>query len=98
MDSWPKGPPPIVPPNAVSKISGDPPSVEKFKNVQLPASLAAKLCIDEAGKIGSVAMLTKLDRRVAENLQDALKSWRYAPYKKNGAASAACFVVTFKAK
>ncbi|NVB78787.1 MAG: protein kinase [Kofleriaceae bacterium] len=94
----PKGPPPIVPPNAVTRIAGDVPSVEKFKNVQLPSALAAKLCIDATGKVDSVAMVSKLDRRVAEDLQEALRGWRYAPYKKNGAASPACFVVTFKAR
>ncbi len=94
----PKGPPPIVPPNAVRKVAGEVPSVEKFKNVQLPSSLAAKVCIDTAGKVDNVSMVSKLDRRVAEDLQDALKSWRYTPYKKAGAASPACFVVTFKAK
>ncbi len=89
---------PIVPPNAVKKISGDPPSIERFRNVELPSSLAAKVCIDEHGKVTGATMMTKVPSRVAGDLTESLRSWRYAPYMLKGAASPACFVVTFRAK
>ncbi|HEY5928135.1 MAG TPA: protein kinase [Kofleriaceae bacterium] len=92
------GPPPIVAPNAVKKLSGDPPSIEKFKNVELPALLTAKVCIDESGKVTSVDMVTKVTARVAGDITESLRRWRYAPYTLKGAASPACFVVTFRAK
>jgi eukaryotic-like serine/threonine-protein kinase len=92
------GPPPIVPPNAVKKVSGEPPSIEKFKNVELPAMLAAKICIDHTGRVTSADMMTKVTTRVANDLTASLRTWRYAPYMLKGAASPACFVVTFRAK
>jgi serine/threonine protein kinase len=91
-------PPRIVPPVAVKKLSGDQPSIAKFKNVQLPASLAAKVCIDEAGKVTSANMMTKIEPRIASDLTDELLDWRYAPYKQGSAAIPVCFVVTFRAK
>jgi serine/threonine protein kinase len=90
--------PKIVPPTAVKKLSGDVPSISKFRNMELPPSLAAKVCIDETGKVSFAEMVTKLDRRVATELTDTLRSWRYATYVQNGVAIPACFVVTFRAK
>ncbi|HEY5946168.1 MAG TPA: PEGA domain-containing protein, partial [Kofleriaceae bacterium] len=90
--------PAIVAPNAVKKISGDPPSIEKFRNVELPASLAAKVCIDETGKVTSADMLSKVPTRVANDLTTSLRSWRYAPHKQAGTVIPACFVVTFRSK
>jgi hypothetical protein len=90
--------PSIVPPNAVKKIAGDSPSIEKFRNVQLPSVLAAKLCIDEAGKVTGVDMVTKVPSRVSSDLIEQLRGWRYTPYKKAGTTAPACFVVTFRAK
>jgi hypothetical protein len=94
----PKGPV-IVPPNAVTKLSGEPPSIDKFKNVELPSNLAAKLCIDETGRVSSVEMATKVERRVATDLTEALRTWRYAPYKYKGTTPiGACFIVPFRVK
>ncbi|HEX5063425.1 MAG TPA: protein kinase [Kofleriaceae bacterium] len=90
--------PVIVPPNAVKKLSGDVPSIERFKNVELPAALAAKVCIDETGKVSSATILSKVQPRVANDLGETLRTWRYAPHKVNGQAVPACFVVSFKAK
>ncbi|HSD85912.1 MAG TPA: protein kinase [Kofleriaceae bacterium] len=90
--------PPIVPPTAIQRVSGEAPSIEKFKNVELPAALSAKVCIDEAGKVTAVTMVNKLDRRVAGDLEEALHAWKYAPYHANGMAIPACFIVVFKLK
>ena len=91
-------PPKIVPPTAVKKVSGDVPNISKFKNVELPPMVAAKVCIDETGKVSFVEMVTKLDRRVATDLTEALRGWRYAAYVQNGIAIPACFVVTLRTK
>lgn len=90
--------PPIVPPVAVKKIAGDPPSIAKYRNMELPASVAAKLCIDETGKVTSANMMTRLERRIANDITAELRDWRYAPYKIKGAPSPACFVVTLRTK
>jgi len=90
--------PVIVPPNVVKKLSGEPPSIAKFKNVELPSSLAAKVCIDETGKVTNADMVTKVTSRVAGDLTETLRTWRYAPHKVGGQAVPACFVVTFRAK
>jgi hypothetical protein len=91
-------PPKIVPPSAVKKVSGDTPSIEKFKTTDMPSALAAKVCIDEAGKVTFAEMVTKVDRRVATDLTEQLHRWRYAAFVENGVAIPACFVVTFRAK
>jgi hypothetical protein len=93
----PKGPL-IVAPSAVNKLSGDPPSIDRFKNVELPPTLAAKVCIDESGRVANADMVTKVERRVANDLTDALRKWRYAPYLHKGTPIGACFVVPFKLK
>ena len=90
--------PKIVPPNAVKKLSGGTPSIERFKNDELPSTLAAKVCIDTTGKINFADMVTRVERRVAEDLTEQLRRWRYAPYLQHGVAIPACFVVTFRAK
>jgi hypothetical protein len=90
-------PPKIVPPNAVKKLSGATPSIEKFKNTELPSTLAAKVCIDTSGKVSFAQMVTRVPSRVASDLTEQLRTWRYAPYVQNGVAIPACFVVTFRA-
>lgn len=90
-------PPKIVPPNAVKKLSGAAPSIEKFKNDELPSTLAAKVCIDTSGKVSFAQMVNRVPNRVASDLTEQLRTWRYAPYVQNGVAIPACFVVTFRA-
>ncbi len=90
--------PKIVPPTAVKKVSGEVPNISKFKNVELPPMVPAKVCIDETGKVSFVEMVTKLDRRVATDLTEALRGWRYTAYVQNGVAIPACFVVTLRTK
>jgi eukaryotic-like serine/threonine-protein kinase len=90
--------PPIVPPVAVKKVSGEPPSIAKHRNMELPASVAAKLCIDDRGKVTSADIMSKLDRRIANDITAELRTWRYAPYQRGGTPSPACFVVTLRTK
>jgi serine/threonine protein kinase len=93
------GPPITVAPNAVSKLSGDLPNIARFsKTSDLPAMAPAKLCIDTNGHVTSADFIGKLEKHVAADLSDALRTWRYAPYIKGGVALAACFVVTVRIK
>ena len=74
------------------------PIVEKFKNVELPASASAKVCIDDTGKVTLAQMVSKLDHRVAADIEEMVRGWKYAPYHANGMAIPACFMVAFKLK
>ena len=88
--------PVIVPPTAVKRLSGSVPTVGKSKRADVPPVVAAKVCIDTAGKVTTVAMITKLERLTSVDLSNAIQSWRYAPYKQQGIAVPACFVVSFR--
>lgn len=85
-------------PAAVTRISGRSPSPTKIRGVELPSAISAKLCIDEAGQVTSPEVLTELPAATAAEIADALRSWRYTPYKVDGVARAACFIVTFRAR
>ncbi|HUJ60077.1 MAG TPA: serine/threonine-protein kinase [Kofleriaceae bacterium] len=91
------GPPPIVPPTAVTRLSGDPPTIAQLRNTSLPSLISAKLCIDTTGAVTSVD-IPKIERHAQADLIEALKAWRYAPYQRDGAPSPACFSVTFRIK
>jgi hypothetical protein len=86
-----------VAPNAVTKVSGGLPNIARFSK-DLPPVAATKLCIDTTGKVTSVAFLNKLEKHAAADLADALRAWRYAPYRPSGVATAACFVVALRMK
>jgi serine/threonine protein kinase len=90
--------PVTVAPNAVTKRSGESPNISRYKSQTLPAVTAAKLCIDTAGNVASVDFVTKLEKRVASDLADQLKAWKYQPYVLHGTAVGACFVVTMRMK
>ena len=87
-----------VAPSAVTRLSGTPPEIAKSKTANMPAVVAAKVCIDAAGAVSSAQMITKVDRSVSSELVDAIEAWKYAPYKVGGAAMPACFVVSFRVK
>ncbi len=94
----PSGPPRLVAPTAVTKVSGEVPNLVASPGSDIPVVIAAKLCIDVSGHVTSVDVVSKLERRTAEALADGLRSWRYAPYKPGGVASAACFAVTMRSR
>ncbi len=87
-----------VAPNAVTKLAGESPNISRYKAQSLPAITAAKLCIDKLGNVASVDFVGKLDKRVANDLADQLKAWKYKPYALRGTAVDACFVVTMRMK
>src|SRR5262249_15965632 len=82
--------------NAVKRISGDTPNIDKSKYAELPSIIMAKLCIDTNGTVTSVDVLTKVDHRTQSSLTDTLHTWKYAPFKRNNIAVPACFSVPFK--
>ncbi|MBA3395740.1 MAG: protein kinase [Deltaproteobacteria bacterium] len=88
--------PVVVPPSAVTKLSGLTPTIGKTKRAEVPPVVAAKVCIDPTGKVSSVAMITKLERLTSVDLSHAIKTWRYAPHQVGGVAVSACFVVSFR--
>jgi serine/threonine protein kinase len=90
--------PVTVPPNAVTKVSGDAVNITKLRAQNLPAVAAAKLCIDVGGAVTSVDFVTKLDKQLAGTLSDQLRTWKYKPYVRAGTPIGACFVVTMRMK
>ena len=90
--------PVTVPPNVVTKLSGNTPEVGASKNADIPPVIAAKVCIDETGRVTSADMLSKLQRHTASDFVDAIRTWKYAPYKQAGIATAACFAISFRVK
>ncbi|HEU0032373.1 MAG TPA: protein kinase [Kofleriaceae bacterium] len=90
--------PVTVAPTAVTRVAGDTPTLSKTKRAEMPPVVAAKVCIDTAGAVSSVDMITKLERLTVLDLTAAIRGWRYAPYKQAGTAVPACFVVSFRVK
>jgi hypothetical protein len=88
----------IVPESQVHKLAGDSPNIEALESTDVPPMISAKLCIDPAGKVDAVTVLTKLDRQASSDLATALRTWSYAPYRQAGTAVSACFVVTLRVK
>ncbi len=98
LPSYPAAPshPIAVPPNAVTKLSGRSPRIVKLRYDELPEYIKSKVCIDTTGAVTSATLVTKLDGRAADDVPAALKTWRYAPYIKNGVAIPVCFAVGFR--
>jgi hypothetical protein len=94
----PTGPPVVVLPNQVSRVSGVLPEIDAFKSTDVPDVISTKLCIDPEGKVTSATVLTKLDREASSELSSALGKWVYTPYKQGGTAVPACFVLTLRVK
>jgi hypothetical protein len=86
----------VVPPTAVHRTSGSLPRINFIDRPGqvTPTSVQAKVCIDAAGHVTTVTIY-KITGDVAEQIEDAIKTWRYSPYKAGGAAVPACFVNAF---
>jgi hypothetical protein len=84
----------IVPPAAVTKVSGSLPHIEARR---LPASggVSVKLCIDERGRVASSQIGGKLPADVQRQLERAFADWHYQPYVERGSAMPVCFAVVF---
>ena len=90
--------PAVVPPSAVTKISGTIPTIRvRGREGAPPTRISAKLCIDARGRVTSVDILTKAESNVEDKLEAALRSWRYRSYRGNtGSPVPVCFAVGFK--
>ncbi len=88
--------PVMVPSAAVHRLDGAAPRITPPASTALPATITAKLCIDDAGRITSVEMTTPLDPDLAAQITGALRTWQYAPYRAGGTAQAVCFQVAFR--
>jgi hypothetical protein len=94
-----KPPVPVLAPNAVTKLSGDLPTIATHDVDDLPKIIELKLCIDTSGHVTSADVLTKgVDRRPASMIVSALRGWTYAPYRNAGSALPACFTVALRVK
>jgi hypothetical protein len=87
-----------VAPTAVKRLSGGTPTLGASRPDQLPPVVAAKVCIDPAGSVTAVEIMTKLERHTIADLTTAIRTWRYAPYHQNKVAIAVCFSVNFRVK
>jgi serine/threonine protein kinase len=85
---------PLVPANAVTKLSGDVPTL-RAKNAEGSGDVLAKLCIDEQGKVTSVK-IAKSNPEIVGQLQTAMATWRYKPFVRDGKPMAACFPVSLR--
>jgi serine/threonine protein kinase len=91
-------PPLTIPASAIKKLSGAPPGLSRLTPKELPPEISARLCIDETGHVTSAAVLTQLPPEAGAEIVGALRTWLYAPYRMDGAARAACFVIAFRVK
>jgi hypothetical protein len=87
-----------VPSSWVTRTGGAVPTLTSANPSEVPAIVAAKLCIDTAGRVTSVQVSTKLERETARELTSALESWTYAPYKRQGTVVPVCFIASLRTK
>jgi hypothetical protein len=85
-----------IPASAVKRIAGARPRIAPPAGAVLPATITAKLCIDDAGRITTAEVVTPLDADLAAQITGALRAWQYAPYQVGGAAQPVCFQVAFR--
>ncbi len=85
---------PVVAATAVSKLSGDVPTL-RAKNAEGSGDVLAKLCIDAQGRVSSVKVV-KSNPEIADELRTALLSWRYKPYARDGKSIPVCFPVSLR--
>ena len=78
---------PVVAANAVTKLSGELPTLRGESD----GDVLAKVCIDEQGAVSSVKIM-KSPADIADALQHSLSTWKYKPYIGHDAGpSAVCF-------
>jgi hypothetical protein len=93
--------PSIISPKLVHKLAGDAPQIimDHYDGDDLPATITAKLCIDTGGHVTSAVLLGKVQAsRLGNEIAATLRTWTYAPYSKDGTATAACFPVALRTR
>jgi serine/threonine protein kinase len=78
---------PIVLASAVEQRDGELPELDE------PATIKAKLCIDRRGKVRDI-QLQEAPRKHAKKIKKALGKWRYEPHRVDGERVSACFAVS----
>ncbi|MGE0545747.1 MAG: protein kinase [Kofleriaceae bacterium] len=82
----------IVSTKLMKKLSGPDPVFTRKGRV--PAVVATLVCTDIAGVVTSATIRTAdIEPLVASEIRGTLLGWRYAPYRNNGVATPACFIV-----
>jgi serine/threonine protein kinase len=91
--------PVVVLSNQVHKLSGRPPHIHMRRGDKaLPKRISVRMCIDRSGKVTTAKVLSDVSSDVRSTVEEALGSWRYAPYRRNGAIRPACFAVSFRTR
>jgi serine/threonine-protein kinase len=87
---------PVVSATAVTKLSGEIPTMKVNGITENYADVISKMCIDDRGRVTSVKVLKAIPEIIGE-LQQILMGWRYRPYlNSTGQPSAACFPLSFR--
>ncbi|HEU4733181.1 MAG TPA: protein kinase [Kofleriaceae bacterium] len=87
---------PVVAATAVTKLSGEIPTMKSSGISDGFADVISKMCIDDRGHVTSVK-LVKAIPEIAEELSRTLLGWRYRPYVNSaGQPSAVCFPLSFR--
>jgi|GEM_PF-6308625 len=77
------------------RLSGqDPEYPANARAKGLSATVVARVCISSVGAVTSIKIL-KGESEFNENVEKAVKEWRYQPYAAAGVAVSACFPVIF---
>ncbi|MGE0867381.1 MAG: protein kinase [Kofleriaceae bacterium] len=86
---------PNVSAKAMKKLSGRDPVLPR--KARAPAAIAVLLCTDTAGVVTSATLRTpNVEPLIASEVRGTLLGWKYAPYRRNGVAAPACFIVTVR--
>jgi serine/threonine-protein kinase len=87
---------PVVAASAVTKLSGDIPTIKVNGITDNYADVLSKICLDDHGRITSVKVMKALPE-ITDELQRTLLTWRYKPYVNSaGQPSPACFALSFR--
>ena len=86
----------VVAANAVTKLAGDLPAMKSSTGAS-NGDVLAKLCIDEAGRVTSARIIKASGGIAANELQRALRGWRYRPYVgQDGEVQPVCFPLSLR--
>jgi len=89
----PNKPTPFVAATAVTRLSGEIPTMKVNGISDNAADVTGKVCIDDHGQVTSVTIKTIPE--IKDELQHALMGWRYKPYvNSTGQPSPACFALS----
>jgi hypothetical protein len=85
----------IVPASRTRRESGDVPRIHLPAGDPAPGALTARLCIDQAGRVTSVTVLSAVSATLRASLGRALAQWRYRPVIEANERVPVCFANDF---